>query len=73
MDWYRLLRPLVFRLDPETAHDLAFWCGERACSWPRLPVPHHSPGLGRKAFGLDFPTPLGLAAGLDKGATLLPI
>jgi dihydroorotate dehydrogenase len=73
MDLYGALRPLIFRLDPETAHNLAFWLGERACSWPRLPEPEHPVALRRSAFGLDFPTPLGLAAGLDKGATLLPL
>ena len=73
MDLYGALRPLIFRLDPETAHNLAFWLGERVCSWPRLPEPHLEPSLRRSAFGLDFPTPLGLAAGLDKGATLLPL
>ena len=73
MDWYGALRPLIFRLDPETAHNLAFWLGERACSWPRLPEPEHPATLRRSAFGLAFPTPLGLAAGLDKGATLLPL
>jgi dihydroorotate dehydrogenase len=73
MDLYGALRPLIFRLDPETAHNLAFWLGARACRWPRLPGPEHAPALRRTAFGLDFPTPLGLAAGLDKGATLLPL
>jgi dihydroorotate dehydrogenase len=73
MDLYGTFRPLLFRLDPETAHNLAFWLGERVGSWPRLPEPAHLAGLRRKAFGLDFPTPLGLAAGLDKGATLLPL
>jgi dihydroorotate dehydrogenase len=73
MDVYGALRPLLFRLDPETAHNLAFWLGARACAWPRLPEPRHTATLRRRAFGLDFPTPLGLAAGLDKGATLLPL
>ncbi len=73
MDLYGALRPLAFRLDPETAHNLAFWLGERACSWPWLPKSVHPAHLHRSAFGLDFPTPLGLAAGLDKGATLLPL
>jgi dihydroorotate dehydrogenase len=73
MDLYGALRPLIFRLDPETAHNLAFWLGERACSWPRLPTPEHAAALHRTTFGLTFPTPLGLAAGLDKGATLLPL
>ncbi|WP_243301718.1 quinone-dependent dihydroorotate dehydrogenase [Geothrix oryzisoli] len=73
MDLYAALRPLLFRLDPETAHNLAFWLGARACSWPHLPKPEPPASLRRSAFGLDFPTPLGLAAGLDKGATLLPL
>jgi dihydroorotate dehydrogenase len=73
MDLYGALRPLIFRLDPETAHNLAFWLGERACAWPWLPQAEHPANLRRSAFGLDFPTPLGLAAGLDKGATLLPL
>lgn len=73
MDLYRALRPLIFRLDPETAHNLAFWLGARACAFPRLPQPERPATLRRTVFGLDFPTPLGLAAGLDKGATLLPL
>ena len=73
MDLYQALRPLLFHLDPETAHNLAFWLGERACSWPRLPEPRPPATLRRHALGLDYPTPLGLAAGLDKGATLLPL
>jgi dihydroorotate dehydrogenase len=73
MDLYGTLRPLLFRLDPERAHNLAFWLGERACAWPRLPEPEAPAALRRHCLGLDFPTPLGLAAGLDKGATLLPL
>ncbi len=73
MDLYGALRPLIFRLDPEAAHNLAFWLGERACAWPRLSSPEHRATLRRQVLGLDFPTPLGLAAGLDKGATLLPL
>lgn len=73
MDLYAALRPLIFRLDPETAHNLAFRLGAVACALPGLSRPKHPAALGRRAFGLDFPTPLGLAAGLDKGATLLPL
>jgi dihydroorotate dehydrogenase len=73
MDVYGALRPLIFRLSPETAHGLAFWAGERLCAWPWLPEPKPGPALRRQVLGLDFPTPLGLAAGLDKGATLLPL
>lgn len=73
MDLYGALRPLLFRLDPETAHNLAFWLGARIAAWPNLPEPATVPALQRSVFGLTFPTPLGLAAGLDKGATLLPL
>jgi dihydroorotate dehydrogenase len=64
---YSLLRPLLFRLDPELAHDVTL----RALDWVgRL-------GLGQalvgsvaprpvKVMGLEFPNPVGLAAGLDK-------
>ncbi len=72
-DLYRLARPLLFRLDPETAHNLAFWLGARACAWPVLRAPERPTALQRRVFDLDFPSPLGLAAGLDKGATLLPL
>ncbi|HJV91137.1 MAG TPA: quinone-dependent dihydroorotate dehydrogenase [Holophagaceae bacterium] len=73
MDLYSLLRPLLFRMDPEKAHDLAFAVGERLCEWPKLPVPEIPKELRRSVFGLDFPSPIGLAAGLDKGARILPL
>ncbi len=64
---YALLRPALFRLDPETAHHLTL-NGLNAA---------HALGLGsllaqrvpdnpRTVMGLTFPNPVGLAAGLDK-------
>ncbi len=73
MDLYRLVRPLLFRMAPEAAHDLAFALGARAAEWPGLKAPDLPGALARHVLGLDFPSPLGLAAGLDKGATLLPL
>lgn len=73
MNLYPLIRPLLFRMDPEKAHDLAFAVGERLCEWPRLPEADIPKALARRCFGLDFPSPIGLAAGLDKGARLLPL
>lgn len=65
-----LIRPLLFSLDPESAHHLAMrglqvlsWLGGR---------PEHDPKLERTVFGLKFPTPVGLAAGFDKNALVLP-
>ena len=79
LDPYRLIRPLLFQLDPETAHDLTFLlCGLAQ----RLPgflaliqaICHKpEPSLARSVFGLRFRSPIGLAAGMDKGAQLLPV
>lgn len=69
---YRLVRPLLFSFDPERAHHLAFWAGGLAQRF-KLPDPKLNPSLAVDALGLHFPSPLGLAAGLDKGAQLLPM
>src|SRR6185312_16378112 len=73
---YRLVRPLLFRLDAEKAHELAFAAGGLAQTLPGFTslIGHRpDPSLRRHVFGLDFPSPVGLAAGLDKGAKLLPL
>jgi dihydroorotate dehydrogenase len=62
---YALARPLLFALDPETAHTLTLELADaplrfgllRAARVPAVPV---------RAMGLEFPNPVGLAAGLDK-------
>jgi len=63
---YALARPLLFALDPETAHNLT------------LPLLRYAANLGipatinrpvadvRHVMGLSFPNAVGLAAGLDK-------
>lgn len=59
---YRLVRPLLFALDAEQAHHLAL-------AALKLPLPHAAapdPMLAQKLLGLDFASPVGLAAGLDK-------
>jgi dihydroorotate dehydrogenase len=56
--------PIARRLDPEDAHGLAI----RALGvLPLLPA-RDDPRLRVTAFGLDFPNPVGLAAGFDKNA-----
>jgi len=64
---YPLLRPLLFQLDPETAHNLTL-TGLRNLHALGLLKPFlpHVPNLPRRVMGLDFPNPLGMAAGLDK-------
>ena len=67
---WRLLRPLLFQLDAESAHDAALALGS-AWSWllQRLPLLERvPPGPPVRRAGLDFPNPIGLAAGLDKNA-----
>ena len=64
---YSLLRPALFRLDPETAHHLTLGSLQAACSLglSSLIAPA-IPDDPRTVMGLSFPNPVGLAAGLDK-------
>jgi dihydroorotate dehydrogenase len=72
----RALRPLLFRLgDAEEAHERTLRALARLSALPaaraaaaRLPVP----GTPRTVFGLRFPNPVGLAAGMDKDARAVP-
>ncbi len=57
--------PLLRRLDPEDAHRLAIR-GLRLL--PAAPPPADDPALAVRAFGLNFPNPVGMAAGFDKNA-----
>src|SRR5574341_959444 len=60
---YALARPLLFSLDPETAHRLTLQlAGLFAAAFPAPPP------CPARAMGLDFPNPVGLAAGMDKDA-----
>jgi dihydroorotate dehydrogenase len=76
---YRTFRPLLFRMDPEPAHGLAFRAGKIAQAIPGTlsllaPITGGiASALACEVFGLHFRSPLGLAAGLDKGAELLQI
>ena len=78
MSWFyrRLVRPAFFKQDPEAVHTttmrwlsrvsrsaLASEVVESLCGAPLLPV---------ELFGLHFPNPVGLAAGMDKSAEAVP-
>lgn len=73
---YPLIKSFLFLLDPEKAHHLTFKLIKITHSIPGIPAiiraiyGYHSPTLKRKVFGLTFKNPVGLAAGLDKDATL---
>ena len=62
---YSLLRPLLFALDAETAHHLTL-DGLKTAHALGLARNAASPCRPRAVMGLDFPNPVGLAAGLDK-------
>ncbi|PZO07071.1 MAG: quinone-dependent dihydroorotate dehydrogenase [Lysobacteraceae bacterium] len=64
---YSLARPFLFHLDAERAHDLGLRSLELAYRTGMSPLLVRRPKpLPTKAFGLDFPNPVGCAAGLDK-------
>uniref|UniRef100_UPI00404788ED quinone-dependent dihydroorotate dehydrogenase n=1 Tax=Polynucleobacter sp. TaxID=2029855 RepID=UPI00404788ED len=67
MDSYPLLRPWLFCLDPERAHDLTLSNLDRAERWGLLKhlLPKIAPNP-QTLCGITFPNPVGLAAGLDK-------
>jgi dihydroorotate dehydrogenase len=62
---FQALRPLLFRLDPETAHGLTL---TGLSLLPGGRGPGHDPALETRLAGLAFPSPIGLAAGFDKDA-----
>ena len=67
MDWYSLSRALMFRLEGETSHELGLdmlGAAERV-GLPKYMAPQVA-GLPTTVAGIEFPNPVGLAAGLDK-------
>jgi dihydroorotate dehydrogenase len=68
-DPYPLLRPFLFLLDPEVAHVMTIKMLQYGLG-PRADEPD-DPILHTNVFGLDFPNPVGLAAGLDKQAEVI--
>jgi dihydroorotate dehydrogenase len=66
---YRWLRPLLFQLDAETAHGLTLYGLDVAWRSELMRFVAVSPAeLPVEVFGIRFPNPVGLAAGLDKNA-----
>ena len=74
--WYeRLVRPLLFQMEPETAHHFALGLLSAA---PRVPGAlaflrsFAPPPRPRTLFGLQFRNSIGLAAGFDKNGVAIP-
>lgn len=70
--FYSLLRKLLFLFPAESSHDLALralvWMQRLRLGWLLAPKVAACP---LRVWGLDFPNPVGLAAGLDKNADYL--
>src|ERR1700757_500539 len=71
----RLVRPLLFSLDAETAHRFTIALLRQASQFDlalRTLSAFQPPPKPKVLFGLNFPNPIGLAAGLDKNAVAIP-
>jgi len=68
MDYYKYIKPLIFRFNEESSHEAAIW----ALKHNLLPKPDTSSSnnkkLKQRIFGLNFINPVGMAAGFDKNA-----
>lgn len=69
MSLYKVARPLVFKIDPEKAHNLAInflkFCPKTATLFS---LNREYENLGQSLWGLGFKNPIGMAAGFDKNA-----
>ena len=69
---YKLIRPLLFQLEPEAAHQLTLQAirfgGIFPPSFAFMRLLYNAPDRPVQAFGLSFKNPVGLAAGYDKDA-----
>jgi dihydroorotate dehydrogenase len=73
--YQRLVRPALFALSAEAAHNLAIRTLRWASNWPSAlhQLQRFAPGPKPKTvFGLTFRNPVGLAAGFDKNGVGLP-
>lgn len=73
---YRSIRPWLFKLDPEFAHVASRLIARAAQSVAphalRAVYEFDDKALSQEIWGVTFPNPVGLAAGFDKNAQLLP-
>lgn len=75
---YPLIRSLLFKLDPEAAHE---WTTEQMIALQQIPIAlqviericRPPASASRQLFGLNFPSPVGIAAGFDKNAVMVPL
>jgi dihydroorotate dehydrogenase len=72
MHLYQLAKPFLFQLDAERAHDLTLKSLKWAENSGLLRLYPKSPKcMSRIVMGIDFPSAVGLAAGLDKNGAVI--
>ncbi|HKK46901.1 MAG TPA: quinone-dependent dihydroorotate dehydrogenase [Balneolaceae bacterium] len=76
MIYNSLVKPLLFRLDAEKAHNMTYTFAKTASKSALLKLlasliyNYQSPKLNQQIWGLDFRNPIGLAAGFDKNGEI---
>ncbi len=68
---YPIIRPILFSMDPENAHMFTLSSMRTAAKLGLTALAPSIAPLPRKVMGLDFPNPVGLAAGLDKNGSCI--
>lgn len=79
MSWFysSLIRPALFSQDSESIHNRTLaalgWAARQPWACRALDCAYAAPELPVELFGLRFPNPVGLAAGMDKQAAAVPV
>ena len=79
MSWFyrTFIRPALFAQDSEEIHNRTLaalgWASRHESIFEALATFHAAPALPVEVFGLKFPNPVGLAAGMDKHAAAAPV
>ena len=68
----RLVRPLLFQLDAETAHRLGQFALRHELPWSLRPLRRDDTRLAVRAGEWNLKSPIGLAAGFDKDGAAVP-
>src|SRR5882762_1723340 len=78
MSWFygRVIRPILFTQEAEQAHERTVrtlaWVSRNEIICDAVESMFGAPSLPVELFGLRFPNPIGLAAGMDKYADAVP-
>ncbi|MBK5942544.1 MAG: quinone-dependent dihydroorotate dehydrogenase [Halorhodospira halophila] len=70
---YALIRRLLFRLEPEQAHRVSMRLARLGLRIAAVPGVRGLPAVPRRVMGIDFPNPVGLAAGFDKDGEYMDV